>query len=288
VVEPDYLKVMQIPLLRGRFFTQKDDERAPAVAVVDDIFARKFFGTEDPIGKHLEFDEASGNRSPAEIVGVVGHVKQWGLDTDDSEKLRAQLYTPYMQLTDKATVLSPAGTDVLLRSGLPPQALFDALRQAAGRLSNEHALFGMQTMEEIIAGTLSIRRFTMALLVAFALVALALASLGIYGVISFLVGQRTREFAIRLALGAEPSNLLRSVLRDGARMVLVGVAAGLVAALGLTQLLTRFSLLFGVGATDPVTFAGVTVLLTLVALAACFLPARRATRVDPLVALRYE
>jgi len=221
-------------------------------------------------------------------VGVVGHVKQWGLDTDDAQKLRAQMYTPFLQLSDKAMMLAAPGADVLVRSDLPPQALFDALRAASRRMSNGHVIYGMQTMEEIIADSLSTRRFTMALLVSFALVALALASLGIYGVISFLVGQRTREFAIRLALGAQPSNVLRGVLRDGARMALVGVAAGLVAALGLTQLLTRFSLLFGVSATDPVTFAGVTVLLTLVALAACFLPARRATRVDPLVALRYE
>jgi len=288
VVEPDYLKVMQIPLLRGRFFTPKDDEHARAVVVVDDVFARKFFGTEDPIGKSIEFDEISGGVGPGEIVGVVGHIKQWGLDTDDAHALRAQMYTPYMQLTDKAMMLSPSGTSVLVRTELPPQATFDALRQASRRTSSEQVLWGMQTMEEVIADSLATRRFTMALLVAFALVALALASIGIYGVISFLVGHRTREFAIRLALGAQQADVLRSVLGQGARMTLLGVAAGVVAALGLTRLLTRSSMLFGVSATDPLTFAGVALLLTLVALLACYLPARRATRVDPLVALRYE
>jgi len=288
VVESDYLKVMRIPLLRGRFFTPKDDEHAHAVVVVDDVFARKFFGAEDAIGKSILFDDISGGTGPAEIVGVVGHVKQWGLDTDDTQKLRAQMYTPYMQLTDKAMMLSPAGTSVLVRSELPPQALFDSLRQASGRLSNQHVIYGQQTMEEIISDTLATRRFTMALLVAFALVALALASIGIYGVISFLVGQRTREFAIRLALGAQQSDVLRSVLGQGVRLALLGAATGLLAAFGLTRLLTQSSMLFGVSATDPATFAAVAVLLTLVALVACCLPAIRATRVDPLVALRHE
>jgi len=288
VVEPDYLKVMQVPLLRGRFFTQKDDEHAHNVAVVDDVFARKFFGKEDPIGKSIVFDDISGGLGPAEIVGVVGHVKQWGLDTDDSQKLRAQMYTPYMQLAEKAMVLASPGTSVLVRSDLPPQALFNSLRAASTRMSSEQVLFDMQTMEEIISNTLATRRFAMALLVAFAMVALALASIGIYGVISFLVGQRTREFAIRLALGAQQADVLRSVLGHGVRLALLGATTGLLAAFGLTRLLTQSSMLFGVSATDPATFAAVAALLTLVALLACFLPAIRATRVDPLVALRHE
>jgi predicted permease len=289
VVEPDYLETMQIPLLRGRFFTAQDDEHAAPVAVVDEILARKYFPGEDPVGKYVQIDSDPGQPAQrVQIIGVVGHVKQWGLDTDDTQKLRAQMYTPFMQLPDRAMMLSPGGTGLLVRSALPPQALFDSLRQGSLRLSNAHVLFGMQTMEEIIAATLATRRFTMALLVAFALIALTLASMGIYGVISFLVGQRTREFAIRLALGAQRADVLRGVLREGGRMALIGVGAGLLAALGLTQILTRFSLLFGVSATDPATFAAVSALLALVALLACCMPAVRATRVDPLVALRHE
>jgi predicted permease len=287
VVEPDYLNTMQIPLLRGRFFTSKDDEHASPVVVVDETLARKYFGQEDPVGKHVYLDGAPLELKMAEIIGVVRHVKQWGLDTDTSE-LQAQMYTPFMQLADKAMVLSPSGIGVLVRSDLPAQTTFDALRQASRRMSSEQVLFGMQTMEEVISDSFATRRFTMSLLGIFAVVALGLASLGIYGVVSYLVGQRTREFAVRLALGAQTSDVLRNVLGQGVRMALLGVAAGLVAAFGLTRLLTRFSMLFGVSATDPATLSAVAMLLTAVALAACYIPARRATRVDPLVALRYE
>jgi len=288
VVEADYLKLMGIPLRRGRFFTPQDDERAPRVAVVDEVFAAKYFGKEHPIGKHINLDDQAGMPGPATIVGVVGHVKQWGLDTDDSQALRAQLYTPYMQLWDKAIALSVPGTGVLVHSDLPAQTVFDAMRRASSQMSSEQVIYGPETMEEIISSTLAARRFTMELLSVFALLALALASVGVYGVLSYLVGQRTREIGIRMALGAQRSDVLWAVLRQGATMALLGVGLGLLASLGLTQLLARYSLLFGVSATDPSTFAAVAMLLTLVALLACWVPARRAMRVDPLVALRYE
>jgi predicted permease len=288
VVEPDYLKIMGIPLLRGRFLTPQDDERAPRVAVVDEVFARKYFPNEDPIGKHINLDEEAAVPGPATIVGVVGHVKQWGLDTDDSHQLRAQMYSPFMQLWDKAIALAVPGTSVLVRSNLPPQTLFDALRRASSQMSSEQVIYGPQTMEDLISSSVAARQFTMELLGIFALLALTLACVGIYGVMSYLVGQRTREIGIRLALGAQTSDVLRAVLGQGAKLALAGVGLGLFAALGLTQLLTRFSLLFGVSAADPSTFSAVAVLLTLVALLACWIPARRATRVDPLVALRYE
>jgi putative ABC transport system permease protein len=288
VVEANYLKTMGIPLLRGRFFTAQDDERAPRVTVVDEVFARKYFGNQDPIGKHINLDEQAAMPGPVTIVGVVGHVKQWGLDTDDSQALRAEMYSPYMQLRDKAIALAVPGTDVLVRGSLPPQTLFDALQRASRQMSNEQVIYGPQTMEELISASVAARRFTMELLAIFAGLALVLACIGIYGVMSYLVGRQTREIGIRMALGAQTGDVMRAVLGQGTRMALLGVGLGLLASLGLTQLLTRYSLLFGVSATDPSTFAAVTVLLTLVAVLACWVPTRRATRVDPLVALRYE
>ena len=288
VVGPDYLNVMQIPLLGGRFFSAADNERSSPVAVVDEALARRYFPGQDAVGKHIFLDtDPSQPPAMAEIVGVVAHVKQWSLDSD-SQELQEQLYTPLMQLPDRAMALAGPGTGVVVRGALPPQKFFDALRQAGRRMSSDLVLFDMETMDDVVADTFATRRFTMALLGIFSLVALALAALGIYGVISYLVGQRTREFAVRMALGAQTAHILRSVLGQGLRMALVGVAVGLLAALGLARLLVSSSMLFGVSATDPLTFSLVAVILTLVALAACFIPARRAMRVDPLVALRYE
>lgn len=284
-VEPDYLKAMKISLLRGRFFTSADDEHSPLVVVIDDIFARKFFPNQDPIGKQINSNNFSQR---AEIVGVVGHVKQWGLDSDESNPLRAQIYHPYMQLPDAAMMLSASGVGVVLRSAEAPAALTDAVRRATAAIGNERVIYGVQTMDEIISGSLAARRFSMILLEAFAVMALLLASVGIYGVISYLAGQRTHEIGVRIALGAQRRDVLRLVLGEGAGMALAGVGIGLVASFGLTRLLARYSLLFGVSPTDPLTFAAVALLLMLVALAACYVPARRAMRVDPLVALRYE
>ena len=285
VVEPDYFRVMGIPLVRGRLFTERDTDRSPFVVVVDDVFARKFFPGQDPIGKkiHLNrFDRA------AEIVGVVGHVRQWGLDADDTNPLRAQVYRRLMQVPGAVGALPVTGIDVVVRSKAEPAALMESIRRATGKLSKERVMWGSQTMEEIISGSLAARRFAMTLLGVFAAMALLLAGVGIYGVVSYLVDQRTHEIGVRMALGARQTDVLRSVLSDGGRMALTGVALGFVAALGLTRFLAKYSLLFGVRPSDPLTFAGVAALLTLVALAACYIPARRATKVDPMVALRYE
>jgi putative ABC transport system permease protein len=285
VVEPQYLKVMGIRLKRGRFFTARDDEHAPPVVVVDDVFVRKFLEGLDPIGKRIHvnnFDRL------AEIVGVVAHVKQWGLDSDEANSLRAQVYEPFMQLPDKAMALSAGGIGVVVRSNRAPMGLADSIRRATGEMSKERVVWGVQTMEEVIADSLAARRFAMTLLGAFAALALLLATVGLYGVISYLVGQRTQEIGIRLALGAQQGNVLRSVLVDGMRMTLGGVALGWVASLGLTRWLAKSSLLFGVSPGDPLTFILVSALLTAVALLASYIPARRATKVDPMVALRYE
>ncbi len=285
VVEPQYFQAMGIPLKRGRIFTAQDNERAPLAIVVDEVFARKFFPDQDPLGQRIRsesFDQV------AEIVGVVGHVKQWGLDADDANPLRAQVYRPLMQSPEAVKALPVTGIGVVVRSGSEPLALTEAIRRATGEMTGERVIWGFQTMEEVIADSLGARRFAMTLFGAFAALALLLASVGIYGVISYAVDQRTHEIGVRMALGARQADVLRSVLFDGARMTLAGVALGFIAALGLTRLLARYSLLFGVSPSDPLTFAGVAALLTLVALAACYLPARRATKVDPMVALRYE
>ncbi len=283
VVGPDYLKTMRIPLERGRFFSPQDNEGSPHVAVVDDVFARKYFAGENPIGRRINLENGSNQ---AEIVGIVGHVKQWGLDSDDTEQLRAQLYLPFMQLPDAAMKTAPSGTTVMVRSDGFVPALFDSLRRANKQMSGEQVIYGAQTMDEIISDSLAARRFSMILFGVFAALGLLLSSVGIYGVISYLVGQRTHEIGIRIALGARRSDVLRLILSHGAKLALLGVVIGLVASLGLTQLMAK--MLYGVSATDPLTFVSVVVLLVLVALAACYIPARRAMRVDPMVALRYE
>ena len=283
VVEEDYLKVMGIPLVRGRFFTVQDNEKAPRVVVVDDVFAQKYFPDQDPIGQHIILENKGGR---AEIVGVVPHVKQWGLDSDEKESLRAELYFPYMQLPDKAMQLSWSGTGVMLRFDPRNVSIGNSLRTAVKRMSDEHVMAGTQTMDEIISDSLASQHFSTAVLGLFAALALGLASVGIYGVISYLAGQRTQEIGIRIALGANRFDVLRMVLGYGMQMTLIGVVIGTAAALGLTRLMA--SVLFGVSASDPMTFFCVAALLAVVAAAACYIPARRAMRVDPMVALRYE
>lgn len=283
VVQEDYLKLMGIPLKRGRFLTAQDDERAPHVIVVDEIFAKKFFGDADPIGKRVHLQVKGGI---AEIVGVVGHVNQWGLATDDKQELRTELYFPYMQLPDEAMQLSENGAGVLVRYNGDGQSAAAGIREAVKRMNSDQLMYSVQTMEKIIAESLQTRRLSMILLGIFAVIALVLAGLGIYGVISYLVRQRTNEIGIRIALGARRWDVLRLILSDGAKMAVVGAAIGLAAAAALTRLMA--GMLFGISATDPLTFAAVTLLLLLVALLACYLPARRAMRVDPTVALRYE
>src|ERR1700722_11185582 len=283
IVEPGYLKALGIPLLPGRFFTAQDNEHAPLVVVVDEVFARKYFPGQDPVGKRINLDRF--NR-PAEIVGMVGHVKQWGLDTDDQQSLRSGLYIPCMQMPDDFVAMSPTSSAVVVRSEGNSARLLDSIRHMNAQMSNQQVIFGAQTMESLISDSMASRRFSMILLVVFAVLALLLAAVGIYGVISYIAGQRTNEIGLRMALGAQKRDILFLILSRGGKLAGLGVAIGLAAAVDLTRLMA--SLLYGVGATDPLTFAGVAVLLTLVALAACYIPARRAAKVDPIVALRYE
>jgi predicted permease len=282
-VEESYLKVMGIRLQRGRFFTPQDNENASHVIVVDDVFAKKYFPDVDPIGQHIFLYNKGGR---AKIVGIVSHIKQWGLDSDDKESLRAELYFPYMQLPNEAIQQSGAGTGILLRYDPRATTIADSLQAAVKRISEDHVMSKTRTMDEIISESLASQRFSMAVLGIFAMLALALASVGIYGVISYVVQQRTQEIGVRMALGAKKTDVLRLVLGEGMKMAGIGVLIGLAAAFGLTRLMA--SLLYGVSATDPLTFTVVAILLSAVALAACYIPARRAMRVDPMVALRYE
>jgi putative ABC transport system permease protein len=283
LVEPDYLNAMGIPLVRGRFFTSLDNEHAPRVVVVDDVFAQRYFGNQDPIGKPIV---VASIEKPAEIVGLVRHVKQWGLDSDDTQSLRVQMYLPLMQMPDDFIDMAPSGTPVVLRYEGPTSAILDSLRRISAQMNSDQVISNVQTMEEIISDSLAARRFSMITLGAFAALALLLASVGIYGVVSYVAGQRTHEIGIRMALGAQRRDVLGLVLSQGTRLALAGVALGIAAGLGLTRLLA--SQLYGVSAYDPLTFAGVALLLVFVALAACYIPARHAMRVDPMTALRYE
>jgi predicted permease len=283
VVEESYLQVMRTPLERGRFFTPQDNESSSHVVVVDDSFAKEYFGDKDPIGQHIILTNKGGR---AEIVGVVAHVKQWGLDTDDKEKLHAQLYIPYMQLPDEAMALSWNGTGVMVRYDPKTPAIGESMRAAIKHISGEHVMTNTQTMDSVISESLATQQVSLILLGAFAVLALGLATSGIYGVISYVVQQRTQEIGVRMALGAKRYDVLRLILAEGMKMAGIGVVIGLAAAFGLTRLMA--SLLFGVSATDPVTFTVVAMVLAIVALAACYIPARRAMRVDPMVALRYE
>jgi predicted permease len=292
-VEPEYLKTMRIPLLRGRFLSDEDNEKAARVVVIDANFGQQYFAGQDPIGKRIrvfELDSDSNQRvlTPLAIVGVVGHVNQWGLAEDANQPLRAQMYRPILQ-SEKAELKNLAqGFNVFVRSQTPlaPGAFFESIRQKLLASNRDMIVYDNESEEEVVARSIASQRFSLILLGAFAGLALLLAGIGIYGVLSYLVGQRTHEIGVRMALGAQRFDVLRMVLQNGARMALAGTAIGIVAALGLTQLMA--SMLFGVRPNDPVTFGLVAVVLFGMALFACYLPARRAAKVDPMAALRCE
>ncbi len=282
-VGPDYLKVMHIPLLRGRFLNAQDDANSPAVCVIDEDLARTYFPHEDPIGKRLDFDVIY---KQLEIVGVVGHVKQFGLDENASSPVLPQFYTASQQLPDPLLKAFARVATYVVRTESSPGAFTGSISRAVSKFNGNAVFFGADTMDQIVSQSLAARRFAMILLAVFAALALLLSSIGIYGVISYVVGQRTREIGIRMALGAQRSDVLKIVLGEAASLAVIGVVIGLVAAAGLTRLMAK--IIYGVSSTDPLTFSLVAVVLTLVALAACYIPARRAMRVDPMVALRYE
>jgi predicted permease len=274
-VEPAYLTAMGIPLKKGRFFTDRDNERSPRVVVIDEVLAHQYFPGEEPIGRRLHMDHDEWL-----IIGVVGHVKQWGLDSDDRESLRAQIYQPFTQLPGVPSTV----TAVVRADGIGSTALFDSIRRVVRAHNSQNVVFRPQTMNQVIACSLAARRFSMILLDAFAAIALLLAGVGLYALISYVVGQRTHELGIRVALGARRGDVLRLVLTHGMKMALGGMLPGLIAALGLTRLIEN--MLYGVSSTDPATFAAISLLLMSVSLLACFVPAWRALRLETVAALR--
>ena len=283
LVNPGYHQAMRIPVERGRSFTDRDHEHSPSVALIDATFARKYFPNQDPIGKHLNVGLLD---MQPEIIGVVGHVEHWGLGSRQHQDLQAQLYLPVWQVPDRFWTLLANGSGYVARTTDNTGDITSSIRQAAEKVVSSAALYDVRPMEEIVSRSISTQRLTMFLLSVFSALALVLSAVGIYGVISYLTGQRTHEIGVRVALGASRRDVLQMVLGQGLKITLIGVGIGVVAALGFTRLIT--TLIYGVGASDPLTFGGVAILLSAVALFACYIPARRAMRVDPIVALRYE
>lgn len=283
LVTPPYQQAMRIPLLRGRFLADRDDEHFPVTAVIDTAFANKYFQNADPVGKRIHIGLLD---MKAEIVGVVGHVEHWGLGDKKHQTLQAQIYLSVWQIPDRFWSLLSSGSGHVARTTAAPLGVMGAIREAASRADASTVIYSARPMEEIVANSIATQRLAMILLSIFSALALGLSAIGIYGVISYLTSQRTREIGIRVALGASNRDVLGMVLGEGMKITLIGVVLGLGAALALTRLIAQ--LIYGVGAWDPVTFVGVTALLTGVALLACYFPARRAMRVDPMIALRYE
>ena len=251
------------------------------MAVIDEVFAQRYFGDANPVGRRVNQD----GQEPRQIIGVVGHVKQWSIDADEQQTLQAQLYEPFRQFPTNSINGLAAGLSVMARFD-GATAPFESIRQVVQGQSKQNVASRPRTMNEVIAGTLAQPRFLMVLLDSFAVTALLLAGLGLYGVISYLVGQRTHELGIRLALGATSSQVYRLVLRQSLVLVAAGLVLGLVMAGVASRLLT--SLLFDVSPTDVMTYASVAALLSVVGVAAAMWPARRAAHVSAATALRYE
>ena len=282
-VDPEYLSVMRIPLLRGRFLSPEDDEKRPCAVAIDEEFAAKAFANREPLGQHINFELLP---MKCEIVGVVGHVKHWGLDADATSKVHSQVYLASRQFPDSVMDLASTGSPYVVRANGDPYALVPTLKRAIGDVSGSMVMYGEQSMQDVISDSLSARRFTRLLLGAFAALALVLAGVGIYGVVSYTVTQSTHDIGVRMALGASRRAVLGAVLKSAMSMAGLGIALGSVAAFAATRVMKE--LLFGVSATDPVTFGAVALLLASVTLLASYIPALRATKVDPIVALRCE
>jgi predicted permease len=284
ITGPDFLQVMHIPLIRGRFINQQDTVNSPLVAVIDTELARTYFSGKDPIGRTITFPQVGDYR----IIGVVGHVQHRQVGVS-SPFMQNQSYVSIDQIQDRWMTTIDTWTWVVLRTPLEASMVLPEITKAVHAAGSDQTIYHAQTMLEIVSESMAPQRFPLILLGSFATLALLLASIGIYGVISYSVTQRVHEIGIRLALGAEKRDVFRMVVAQGLTLAFAGLVIGVTATLILTRLLLSFSsLLYGVGASDPATLASVSAALIGVAILACYLPARRATRVDPIVALRYE
>ncbi len=279
VATPRSFRTMEIPVLRGREFVVEDTALAPAVAIVDQEFANRYFPNQDPVGKRIKLftdDFGDPKKKQITIVGMVGNVKTGGLDSD----LGGQIYVPSDQLPNLAMTF-------VVRTAVAPLSLAKPVEVAIHAIRSDIPVYAARTAEDVVRESLTVRRIAMLLLSSLAIVALLLSALGLYGAMSYIVGQRVNEIGIRMALGAKPfEDVMRSVLAQAAKLALIGVAIGFTASIALTQLMT--SLLYGVQWRDPLTCTLVAILLVTVAVSASYVPARRAMRVDPIVALRYE
>jgi putative ABC transport system permease protein len=282
ITSPDYLQAMGIRLVKGRFFNAQDTQQSPRVAVIDETFARQQFPDQEPLGQRLAGD---GKTNPdAEIVGVVAHVKHFGLDA--VERVQPQLYFPFNQAPDELLPFIAPRMNIIVRTTADPLSLTAAVRREVQALDPNQPVYNVNTMEQTLDQSLATQRLSMTLLAFLATLALILAAVGIYGVMSYTVTQRSHEIGIRMAIGAQQRDVFRMVIGRGMTLTLIGVAFGLLGAFGLTRLMA--TMLYGVEPTDPTTFVSIGILLTGVALVACYVPGRRATKVNPLVALRYE
>jgi predicted permease len=281
-VTPDYLKVMGISLRRGRFFNDHDRIGTEAVIVVDEVLAQHAFGGTDPLGKRL-WVQAIG---PTKVVGVVGHVRHWGLASDDQAQMRDQIYYPLAQVPDQVMRLFATFMSIAVRTNIPPLNVVEPLRREVRGATSDQTLYEVHTMEQLASGTLARQRFLLLLFGIFAGLALLLACIGIYGVLAYLTSLRVPEFGVRMALGANARDVMRLVMRQSVGMILVGVGVGIAGAWAAGRVLVR--LVDGVQSTEPSTFAIMIPVLVVAALFASFMPARRASRVDPVKALRQE
>jgi putative ABC transport system permease protein len=273
VISPDYFRAMDMSLLKGRAFTDRDDEKSQRVAVINASLARHLFPGEDPIGKRLLV--ATNKGKPCEIVGIVADIRNWGLDSVPA----LEFYLSYLQSP-------PPFLGLAVRTNGDPRRLISDVRRAVWAVDPDQPLYNVRTMEQALTDSISKQRFSMLMLAMFAGVAFILAIVGVYGVMSYSVAQRTHEIGVRIALGAPRKSILSMVIRRGLLLSIVGVGIGVIAALMLSRFLS--SLLFEVRTTDAATYVGASLFLMMVALLACYVPARRATKVDPLVALRCE
>ena len=282
-VQPGYFTAMRIPLLRGRLINDQDNENKPCAIDIDQDLAQKAFPGEDPIGHHLNFELLP---MQCEIVGIVGHIKHWGLDADATSKIHSQMYIPYRQFPDNVMDLASTGSSFVIRTAGDPYSVVSALKQAVSDINGKMVFYGPESMQDVISESLSSRRYTRLLLMIFAGLALTLAAVGIYGVVSYAVSQSTHEIGIRMALGAGRRRVLFMVLVSALGIAVAGIAIGAVAGLVATRVMA--GMLYGVSTADPITFATVSAVLVLVALFASYVPAYRAMKVDPIIALRCE